>query len=93
MGCSVFSKLNDFMWANQKDMMQYDHTKPAPCISHQTLLFLRIALSIGMLIATIVILIITKASSLIYLSQWSLLLTTITFGLLALAQIRSRKHR
>jgi hypothetical protein len=56
------------MWANQKDMMLYDHTKPAPCISHQTLLFLRISLSIGMLIATIAILIITGGDSLIYLS-------------------------
>jgi len=81
------------MWANQKDMMQYDHTKPAPCISHKTLLFLRIALSTGMLVATIAILIITKATSLVYLSQWSLLLTTLTFGLLTLAQIRSQKHR
>jgi hypothetical protein len=81
------------MWANQKDMMKYDHTKPAPCISHQTLLFLRSTLSIGMLVATIAILIITNATSLVYLSQWSLLLTTLTFGLLALAQIRSQKHR
>jgi hypothetical protein len=46
-----------------------------------------------MLVATIAILIITKATSLVYLSQWSLLLTTLTFGLLALAQIRSQKHR
>ena len=73
--------------------MQYDHTKPAPCISHQTLLFLRSALSLGMLVATVAILIITGGGSLIYLSQWSLLLTTLTFGLLAAAQIRSHKHR
>jgi hypothetical protein len=85
MGCNLCTQLNNYMWANQKDMMQYDHTKPAPCLSHQTLLFLRSSLSIAMLIATIAILIITGGGSLIYLSQWSLLLTTLTFGLLALA--------
>lgn len=93
MSCGFCTKLSNFMWANQKDMMQHDHTKPAPWLSHQTLLLLRITLSFTMLVVTIGILIITGGKSFIYLSQWSLLLTTLTFGLLALAQIRSHKQR
>ena len=34
MTCSICQKLNDYLWANQKEMMRYDHTKPAPCITH-----------------------------------------------------------
>jgi hypothetical protein len=68
MTCSICQKLNDYLWANQKEMMRYDHTKPAPCITHENLLFLRSAMSVGMLIATIYILIITGGQSLIYLS-------------------------
>ena len=44
-----------------------------------------------MVIATVLILIDTGGKSLIYLSQWSLILTTITFALLAKAQIVSQK--
>lgn len=93
MTCSFCQKLSDYMWANQKEMMRYDHTKPAPCISHEALLYLRSAMSVGMLIATVFILIATGGQSLIYLSQWSLILTTLTFALLALAQIKSQKKR
>jgi len=65
--------------------MRYDHTKPAPCISHDNLLCIRITLAASMTAATVFILVITGGQSLIYLSQWSLILTTLTFGLLASA--------
>jgi hypothetical protein len=70
-------------------MMRYNHTKPAPCISHNGLLYLRALLSISMIIATIFILIVTGGESLIFLSQWSLLLTTVTFAILFQGQIKS----
>ena len=57
MSCCV--KLSDFIWANQKEMMRYDHTKPAPCITHEQLLFIRIFMSAAMLVATVLILVIT----------------------------------
>lgn len=72
-------------------MMRYNHTKPAPCISHNGLLYLRATLSISMVISTIYILIETGAHSLAYLSQWSLLLTTVTFALLFRSQIKSAR--
>jgi hypothetical protein len=57
---SAFAKkLNDYLWSNQQEMMRYNHTKPAPCISHTGLLYLRIVLSLIMFVATVIILIIS----------------------------------
>ena len=89
MSCSFCTKLNDFLWANQKEMMRYNHCKPAPCISHNGLLYLRAIISLSMIVATVFILIATGGDSLKFLSQWSLLLTTITFAVLFQGQAKS----
>ena len=74
-------------------MMRYDHTKPAPCITANTLLYIRISLALAMCGTTVYVLIVTNAQSLVYLSQWSLILTTLNFGQLAYVQIITHNKR
>jgi hypothetical protein len=93
MSCSCCEKMNAYIWANQRDMMRYDHTKPAPCISANTLMYIRLSLAAVMLGTTVYVIIVTKAQSLVYLSQWSLLLTTLNFGQLAYVQILTYRKR
>lgn len=91
MSCSLCEKLSAYMWANQSEIMRYNHSKPAPCISHTTLLYIRLVLSAILLLAIVFEIIVTGGTSFMYLSQWSLILANITFLQLAYAQIKSQK--
>lgn len=85
-------RLNAWLWRTEEALLDYDHLKPAPCISHQCLAILRASFGLFLLAEAILTLVVFDFSSLKYFSQWSLFLTTVLFGLMAFAQIRNVQH-
>lgn len=87
--CACCQWLNNFLWRNKNELLEYDHLKPAPYISHMGLVYLRLFLAVVMIATAITNAVITGWASLRFFDDWGLYLTMILFVLMAVAQIKN----
>ena len=67
--------------------MQYDLCKPAPYISHKSLLLIRVSVAVLLLAESIFTICVEGPISFAYFSEWSLYMSTICFALMAYSQV------
>lgn len=83
--------VNNFIWRNEFELLQFQHCRPAPFVSSKFLMILRVFIAIELLSQSVVTIIYTKADSIKYFSEWTLYAATILFGLMAYIQVKTQK--
>lgn len=86
------SRVNEFIWENQRDLTEFEHCKPAPFIDNKVLMYLRVFISIGLLAESIAVIILTDFDSIKYFSEWALYGATILYALMAYVQVQTTKE-
>ena len=82
------------IWAGTDDtLLQFDFLKPAPCVSHKTLVILRVIVSVTLCILALVALVATADEmGFVYLSVWTMVQTTVLFAFMAVVQLKNQRR-
>ena len=69
----------------------FDHLKPAPCISHTALVFLRLFIAVVMFAVSVTNIVIRGWKALRFFDDWGLYFTCVLFIMMAVAQIKNHR--